>query len=114
MGDSRCEELLRISGQAFERFRAYRQLCQDLAENFYPMRADFTRTLNLEEFAGNLMDSYPVQAHEQLSNAIESMLRQGPWFSVRTGDEDVDKRPGNMVSLKRATSALRSVVYHPR
>lgn len=114
MADSRCEELLRISGQAFERFRSYRQLCQDIAENFYPMRADFTRTLNLEDFAGTLLDSTGVQARETLGNAIEAMLRQGPWFSVRTGDPVTDKRPGNMVSLNRATAALRSVVYHPQ
>lgn len=113
MADDRCERLLQVSGQAFERFRPYRNLNQSIAENFYLMRADFTQTLNLEEFAGDLMDSYPVQARETLGNAIEAMLRQGPWFSVRTGNDDVDKRPGNMVSLNRATAALRSTVYHP-
>jgi hypothetical protein len=114
MADSRCEDLLRISGAAFERFRPYRSLNQDIAENFYPMRADFTRTLNLDEFAGSLMDSTGVQARETLGNAIEAMLRQGDWFSVRTGNDETDKRPGNMVSLNRASSALRASVYHPR
>lgn len=113
MADSRCEELLRISGQAFERFRPYRDLCQDIAENFYPMRADFTRTLDLQEFAGNLMDGTPLNARETLANAIDSMLRQGPWFAIGTGDEERDKRPGNMVALERATKAFRSVIYHP-
>lgn len=113
MGDQRCDDLMRVSGEAFERFRPYRNLCQDIAENFYPMRADFTRSLNLEEFAGNLMDGTPLNMRETLGNSIEAMLRQGDWFKMATGDERIDKRPGNMVSLDRGTKALRKLIYHP-
>ena len=74
--DSRVEEVLRISADCYERFRPYRNLCQDIAENFYPLRADFTRSLNMEEFAGNLMDGFTTNTRETLANAIDAMLRQ--------------------------------------
>jgi len=112
MADSRCEELLRISGTAFEKFRPWYQLNQDIAENFYPMRADFTTSLNLQNFAGDSMDSSPFQARETLGNSIDAMLRQGQWFRMGTGDADLDKRPANLVALTRGTTALTSIVYH--
>lgn len=113
MADARCEELLRISSLAFTRFRPYRQLCQDIAINFHPIRADFTATLNLEDFAGNLMDGSPVQARETLGNAIDAMLRQGNWFNVGTGDGERDKAPGNAVALNRLNNVMRGILRHP-
>lgn len=114
MADDRCENLLRISAEAFERFRRWHQLNQDIAENFYPMRADFTRSLDFEEFAGNVMDGTGINARETLGNSIDAMLRQKQWFHMGTGDSVRDKRPGNMVSLRRATSALYNTIYHPQ
>lgn len=113
MTDSRCEELLRISGATFEQFRPWRQLNQDIARNFYPIRADFTETLNLEEIAGDVMDGTPIHARETLGNAIDAMLRQGDWFKVGSGDGDRDKRPANAVSLNRVTNAMLSILRHP-
>lgn len=112
--DSRCEELLRISGKAFSDFRPYRELCQDIAQNFYPMRADFTSSLQVMEFASNALDGTPVNARETLGNAIDAMLRQGEWFRIGTGDEEFDNQPGNTLALKRGTQLLRKLVYHPR
>lgn len=110
MADTRTEELLRRSNKTFERFRPYRDLNQDLSENFHPLRADFTRSLELYDFAGYLMDGSPVNARETLGNSIEAMLRQGEWFHMGTGDLERDKRPGNAVSLNRGTNAIRSIV----
>lgn len=112
MAESRIEELCRISQKTFETFRNWHRLNQDIAENFYPLRADFTRSLPMEEFAGNLMESSPLNARETLGNAIDAMLRQGDWFRIGTGDETVDTRPGNMVSLSQAARMLRATVYH--
>lgn len=114
MADSRCETLLEMSGRAFARKRSYHQLCQDIGENFYPIRADFTQTLQLEDFAGILTDGTPVNARETLGNAIDAMLRQGDWFQVGTGDQGRDKRPANAVALNRATSIMRSIVSDRR
>jgi hypothetical protein len=58
-------------------------LFQDIAENYYPERADFTNCRSLgEELARNLMTSYPVMARRDLGNLIGGMLRPNAkeWF----------------------------------
>jgi hypothetical protein len=113
MADSRTEELLRISDKQFEIFRPWKQLCQDIAENFYPVRADFTQSLQMEDFAGWLMDDTPTMSRETLGNAIDAMLRQGKWFKVGTGDAERDQKPGNATSLDRVTSRMYSIIGNP-
>lgn len=90
-------------------------MCQDIAENFYPLRADFTSDFNLgDDFAGTVMDSFTINSRETLGNAIDSMLRQGDWFKVGTGDEDRDNRAVNAIALERATKRYRNIIRDPR
>lgn len=114
MSDSRAENLMSVAGQAFQNFMPFRQLGQSIADSCYPMRADFTRSLEYENYAGMLMDGTPVHARENLGNAIDAMLRQGSWFNVGTGDQERDEKPGNAVALNRATSKLRSILKDRR
>lgn len=115
VSDETGKELVRISDGLFSDKRRWDQLNQELAENFYPMRADWTRDLNLgEDFALDLMDSYPVQARGQLGDMISAMLRQGLWFEVSTGDEDRDKKPAIAKALARVTMLLRAIILDPR
>jgi hypothetical protein len=111
--DARCEELLRISSKQFDLFRPWRNLNQEIADNVYPIRADWTRALAMEEFAGNLMDDTPVMMRETLGNAINAMLRQGRWFGIGTGDTSRDDRPANKVSLNVITNKLYGILGHP-
>ncbi len=58
-------------------------LHQEIAENFYPERADFTLTRSIgADFAANLMTSYPVLCRRELGNQFSTMLRPTarPWF----------------------------------
>ena len=104
MEDSRARELVAIGDSLFKKKQSWDELCQEIAENFYPMRADFTSAFTLgEEFSVDLMDSYPVQARETLGNAPSAMLRQGEWFAVRTGYEEIDEDPQNARWLEYAT-----------
>ena len=80
MSDSRARLLLQISDSAFGRMSSWLNMSQDICENFYPVRADYTSTIDFQDFAGFLSDGSPVHAHETLSNSIDAMLRQGPWF----------------------------------
>jgi hypothetical protein len=115
--DSTGKELCRISELLFTKKRPWDRLCQELAENFYPMRADFTQALILgEDFALDLMDSYPVQANGQLADAIDAMLRQGEkWFSSSTGDADLDKKPAVAQALARVTAMINNgILRDPR
>jgi hypothetical protein len=58
-------------------------LHQEIADNFYSERADFTLSRSLgTDFASNLMSSYPVRCRRDLGNQFSTMLRPTarPWF----------------------------------
>jgi hypothetical protein len=113
--DSRARELCRIGDSLFSKKLPWNQLCQEIAEHFYPMRADFTSTLNLgTDFSTGLMDSFPVQSRETLGNTISATLRQGEWFSVKTGVEGIDEDPEVARWLEYSTKNYRRLVYDRR
>lgn len=113
--DSRAKELVTIGKSLFTKKEQWNQLCQEIAENFYPLRADFVSDFTLgEDFAMGLMDSFPVQSRETLGNAPEAMLRQGEWFGVKTGIEEIDEDPSAARWMESATVKLRRLVYDRR
>lgn len=115
MLDTRTAELISIAEAAFTKKGAWDQLCQDICENFYPLRADYTQSFMLGgTFADGLMDGFTVNARETLGNGIESMLRQGDWFKVGTGDEERDEKPVNALALEYATGRLQAIIKDPR
>lgn len=113
--EDRAKQLIGIGDSLFSKKLQWDQLNQEIAENFYPMRADFTRSFTLgEDFGEGLMDSYPVQARETLGNLPSAMLRQGDWFAVKTGYEEIDEDPVNARWLEAATKRYRRLVYDRR
>lgn len=85
------DELIEQSSQLFNKRSSLLSLWQTTADNFYPERADFTTVRNLgEEFASNLMTSYPILARRDLGNAIGAMLRPSSkkWFHVRANNHE--------------------------
>lgn len=113
--DSRAKELVSIGNKLFKTKSTWDELCQELAENYFPMRADFTSSFTLgDDFCMDLMDSYPVQARETLANTIGALLRQGDWFEVKTGLEDIDEDPSNARWLEYATGHFRKLIYDRR
>lgn len=79
--------LLEQGGQLFDKRGALLSLWQELADNFYPERADFTVSRNVgSTFAGNLLTSYPILARRDLGNAISAILRPSgkKWLHIRT------------------------------
>ncbi len=115
MEDTRAKELCRIGNALFSKKQPWDSLCQDIADNYYPIRSDFTRELTLgDDFCTNLMESYPVQARETLGNAPSAMLRQGDWFEIKTGREEIDDAPGPARWLEYATKRYRRLVYDRR
>lgn len=113
--DNNGEEHVRIAKGLFAKSAGWMSTAQEVCDNFYPERADYTRTLQYgADFSGDLMDSYPVMARAQLGDAIEAMLRQGKWFEVSTGDPDRDKHGKTARGLARLTDQLTSVVRDRR
>ena len=91
-------------------------LWQEIADNFYPERADFTTTRNIgNTFVDNLMTSYPIIARRDLGNAIGSMLRpaQKNWMHIGTEREEREDNPAKRW-LERATEIQRRAMYDRR
>ena len=85
---------LKKEGNAlFENRSQFMSLCQELAENFYPERADFTALREPgEDYAGYLDTSYPILVRRDLGNQIGGMLRptSKEWFEiVKKYDENI-------------------------
>lgn len=112
--DSRAKRLVEIGDKLFSAQQPWNNLRQEIAELFYPMRSDFTQTLGIgTDFQTGLMDSYPVQARETLGNMPYAMVRQGDWFSVSTGDNELDELPENMAWFEKAKEVMRNTMYAP-
>lgn len=89
--DLRHRTLLEQGNQLFDKRGTLLTLWQEIADNFYPERADFTVTRSLGmEFAANLDTSYPILARRDLGNAFSAMLRPSEknWFTIRPNREE--------------------------
>lgn len=88
-------------------------LWQEIAEHFYPERADFTASPNIgRHYASNLTTSYPILVRRELGNAIASMLRPRTqeWFQVSIDRPDMLDRKGR-AWLEWATDIQRRDMY---
>ena len=91
--DSRAVEIIKQGDKLFER-SSLMSLWQAIAENFYPIRADFTTRIHPgDDLTEHLSTSFPILAHRDMANAFASMLRQRgkQWADIRTGREDLDQ-----------------------
>jgi len=90
-------------------------LWQDIAENFYPERADFTYQRYLgAEFASNLMTSYPLICRRELGDQIGQMLRPTAkvWAHMAPVDPGRDNNEARRW-LEWATTTQRRAMYDP-
>lgn len=106
------QDLLKHSGTLFERRSGLLSFWQEVAENFYPERADFTLERALgEDFAAGLDTSYPLIARRDLGNCFSSMLRptEKEWFHIKS---DLDREPEDARKwLEFATRTQRRAMY---
>ena len=115
MSVSAAKKLVERGAQLFSERKAATTLWQEIAENFYPQRADFTLTRYIgEEFAEHLFSSYPLLVHRDLSNAFATMLRPRAkeWFTMTVAGEDDDDLPREAKQwLEEATRTMRRAMY---
>lgn len=112
MVDSRAKRLVEIGDGLFSAQTPYNNIRQEIAEIFYPMRSDFTATLPLgPDFQTGVMDSFSVQSRETLGNMPHAMTRQGEWFGVSTGDDDLDEDHSNMEWFESTKKSMRKQMY---
>jgi len=113
---SGAKELVARGSQLLNDRKALTTLWQEIAENFYPQRADFTVTRYIgEEFAEHLYSSYPIIVHRELSTSFAAMLRPRSknWFSISVEDED-DLTHAGREWLEWSSNRMRSAMYDRR
>lgn len=111
--DDRAKDLTKRGDALFGKRGSWLSLLQEIAENFYPERADFTRQIYLgEEFCRNLTSSYPLIVRRELGNAISAMLRprELPWFAITTDKADQLDKAGK-AWLQWASTVMRRAMY---
>lgn len=111
--EDRVKDLCEQASKLFEKRQPLLSLWQDIADNFYPERADFTTSRNMgEEFASGLMTSYPLLARRDLGNAFSGMLRptSKEWFKTGTTRMDRVDNAGKQW-LEQATETQRRAMY---
>ncbi len=104
-----AQDLLNKADQMFKLKAPVNQMWQTIAENFYPMRADFTSITPImasKEPADWLSDSYPVLCARDLANSYESMLRDGHWFEMAVNEGSQIDQAGKLW-LSRSTMTQR-------
>ena len=108
-----ADRLCERGSKLFSQRKAIVTLWQEIAENFYPQRADFTVTRYIgEEFAENLYSSYPLLVHRELSSSFAAMLRprRKDWFMISVdGEESLSK--GSKEWLEWATQRMKRAMY---
>lgn len=97
----------------FSEKRSYDSRNQDIAEHFYPERADFTVTRDVgDEFAEHLVTGYPALVRRDLGNSLGAMLRPRgqEWFHVKADREEKEDHEARMW-LEWATGVQRRAMY---
>lgn len=113
--DSRAKTLIEQGDRLFQQRLGLVSLWQEVADNFYPERADFTYKRSLgDDFAAHLTTSYPILARRELGNSLSAMLRpkEEPWFHART-DRDEDEDDAEREFLEWLTGMMRRAMYDP-
>lgn len=107
-------DLIKQGDRLFSKRQPLLGLWQTMAENFYPIRADFTTPRNIgDEFASHLMSGRPVLAQRDLGNSLAAMLRPRgtPWFHARTDDERINADASCRQWLDHKSDVMRRVMY---
>jgi len=111
-----CEAVKKNGDQLFEKRGSLLSLWQEISENFYPERADFTTCRNVgAEMASNLTTSYPIIARRDLGNSFSAMLRPTAkeWFHLRTNRPDKETTLSKQW-LEWASKLTKNVMYDRR
>lgn len=88
-------------------------LWQEIAENFFCERADFTAKREIgDDYAGNLTTSYPLMVRRELGDSISSMLRPRgqEWFFISIEDDEGLDTSGKQW-LEWATGVQKRAMY---
>lgn len=110
-----AKDLIAQGESLFSRRSSLMSLWQEVAQNFYPERADFTsiRTLGAD-FAADLNSSYPLIVRRELGDSISAISRRKDteWMSMSIKRDDRLDNSGREW-LEWATGVQRDAMYDP-
>lgn len=106
---------LKVAQRLFEQKLTLDSRNQEIAENFYIERADFTNKRDAGDvYADHLFTSYPLVASRELSDMIGGVLRPkaSPWFRMGLVDERYEDRAAKEW-MEHKTELMRKAMYNP-
>jgi hypothetical protein len=109
------KKLKELSDTLFGKKSPLTSLHQEIADNFYPERADFTVQRSIgTDFASNMMTSYPMTCRRELGNQFSTMLRPTarPWFHTQRKYENDEDDTEIRTWLQWAERTQRRAMYH--
>lgn len=111
---TRCRELIEFGDKLFNKRSRMMSMWQEVAENFYPERADFLSEREIgDEFASNLATSYPIMVRRDLANQFSAMLRptQTLWAKLRANDDRINEDNDARAWLDDKSQIMRTAMY---
>ena len=117
MADGNAKELLTRSEKLFDGRQSTLSLWQELGDQFYPERAEFTTVRDPgESFASHLFSTDPVMMRRDLGNQISAMTRPGSkqWGIPRVNDEKLMDDQVNRAYLDWLGKVQWSAMYDER
>lgn len=109
----RADTLLTQGDKLFEQVLPLRSLQQELADNFYVERADFTVSRNLgTDFASHLTTSFPLKLRRDLSNIFSTMLRPSEKMWARMSTRNYESLSEDAKRwLEMSSKIMRAAMY---
>lgn len=111
---SLVDDLQRQCQKLFSDRMSLLSLWQEIADHFYPERADFTVVRNLgTDFAAGLMTTYPLLVRRDLGNSFSSMLRPTgkQWNEMTVNEDEAKLTVESKRWLEWATGVMRRAMY---
>ena len=110
------QDLMALGTELHTKKLAFNSQCQDIADNFYPERANFTAPHILgKDFAIQLYSSYPLIIRRELGDVFSTMSRpqSEKWFYMGLLDEEREDHQAKQWMEEKAC-LMRRVMYDPR
>lgn len=111
---SLIDDLQRQGQKLFSDRVSLLSLWQEIADHFYPERADFTSVRNVgTDFAAGLMTTYPLLVRRDLGNSFSSMLRPTgkQWNEMTVNEDEAKLSVESKRWLEWATGVMRRAMY---
>jgi Bacteriophage head to tail connecting protein len=109
-----ASDIIDRGDRAFARQGNWQQLCQAIAELFYPERADFTvSSVPGDERYWDIFDEEPMILRRDLANQIGAQMRPRgrEWFKAKAFPRHLNESDNVRIWCEHATEITRDVIY---